>query len=95
MQTYLQCKEEAKLYKSEVEGLLRGWTAVAASLLQLAAYTCGDGEPTGALSIRSSDENCNAANRDVSGLLAPDAAAAALQKGAAGARTSWQAHACA
>lgn len=76
------------MYKGEVEGLLRGWTAVAASLLQLAAYTCGDGEPTGALSIRSSaasDENCNAANRDISGLLAPDAAAAALQKGAAGA----------
>jgi hypothetical protein len=74
-------------WSTEREVHLRGFASLVGSVLQLAAYTCGDSDPTGTFSIRSSgasDENCNAANRDVHGLLPPDAAALALQKGSAG-----------
>ena len=68
---------------------LRDYAALAGSLIQLAAYACGDVDTTGSMSLRSSaasDENCNASNRDVGALMSPPAAALALQKGAAGAQ---------
>jgi hypothetical protein len=77
------------------EALLRDYASLAGSVLQLAAYTCGDADgvassvPFSARSSAASDENCNSASnresRDAAGLLSPGAAALALQRGAAGA----------
>jgi hypothetical protein len=75
-------------WSSEREEHLRDYAALAGSVMQLAAYTCGDMEGS-TMSMRSSgasvsDENCNAANRDAGGLMSPGAAALALQRGTAG-----------
>jgi hypothetical protein len=69
---------------------LRDYAALAGSVVQLAAYTCGDMDASSAtFSARSSgasdENNGSCANRDASGLLSPSAAALALQRGAAGA----------
>lgn len=65
--------------------------------MQLAAALTGCGDPAAshALSMRSSasDENCNSANRELSGLLSPGAAALALQRSQAGAPATHLSHA--
>lgn len=86
--------------KAEQERCLRDYMQLAGAVMQLAAWTCGDGgESAGSLpALRASgmsaasDENRDSQNRGpvgggCGGLMSPRSAALALQKGPAGARS--------
>eukprot|EP00892_Ulva_mutabilis_P001652 jgi/Ulvmu1/11488/UM077_0037.1 len=88
---------QVKEIKAEQESCLRDYVQLAGSVLQLAAWTCGDGgDSAGSLpALRASgvsaasDENRDSQNRGPAaaasgGLMSPRSAALALQKGPAG-----------
>lgn len=69
---------------AEVTRYLRNYTQLAASILQLAAWTCGE-SPATTQGGGADENNSNSANRDFSQhILSPSLAAVALQKGPAG-----------
>lgn len=82
--------------QADQERCLRDYAQLAGAVLQLAAWTCGEGGDSGALpALRASamsvvsDENRDSHNRmpggNCGGLMSPRSAALALQKGPAGA----------